>query len=619
MGMIHRKRLAFGFSTLKRTLLVVRKASYLLNVRDRRVMLFISILHLGLTVLDVLSIALIGIIASLSLFGIQSRELPDPLTKVIKVFGLDNFTFQMQVAILGIVVGVLLVGKTLLSATINRRIFQFLENRTARVMSEILEKVINQPYDYLKHRSPPEIIHSLTRGISGLISGVIGSASVAFGETILLVAIFLGLFLFDPIVTLISTLYFGTISFTQSRRWNQFAQDTKSASVQSLIQSESQILDSFSLYREMWVRNAMNTQVAKYFETRSKLAKYDAQLKFLPYVAKYSMESALVIGAILLMASQFFQRDALGAISILSVFLAAATRVSPAILRLQQAVINLRSSIGESEKTLLMLDQIRPRHSLSIEDVPLDNKSKNACTVELNNVRFRYQDGIHDVIKGVSFEIASGGFFAIAGPSGNGKSTLLDLMLGALQPTSGKILIDGIPPAQFIKQFPGAVGYVAQESNFINASIKENLLLGISTYISEEELWKVLDFVGLKETFDCLPDKLDSIVGERGQTLSTGQKQRLSFARALVSKPRILFLDEPTSALDRESELRIANLIGKLRGEVTVVMIAHRLETIKTADLITLIENGLVKRQGNYFDVFGASSTFEGNPEKFNH
>lgn len=600
------KKLSRGFSSLKRTFLIVRKASFLLSPRDRKVVLFISILQLALTLLDVLSIALIGVIASLSLFGIQSRELPSFLTSVINLLGLNSFTFQMQVAILGIVAGVLLVGKTLLSAIINQRIFRFLENRTARVMSDVLQKVINQPYDYLKHRSPPEILYSLTRGVSGLISGVIGSASVALGEAILLFSIFLGLFFFDPKITLVSVVYFGAISIAQSRKWNRFAEETKSASVQSLIKSETQILDSFSLYREMWVRNAIDTQVTKFFNTRSKLATHDAQLKFLPYIAKYSMESALVIGAILLMASQFLQRDALGAITVLSVFLAAATRVSPAILRLQQAVISLRLSIGESEKTLFMLDQIKPRYKLVLEECKFAEPLRAACSVELENVRFRYQDGEQDVINSISFKILSGGFYAIAGPSGNGKSTLLDLMLGALQPSSGKVLIDGIPPSLFIEQFPTGVGYVAQESNFINASIRENLQLGIPGHVSDEHLWEVLDLVGLKDVVLNLPENLDSIVGERGQSLSTGQKQRLSFSRALISNPKVLFLDEPTSALDQESELRIANLIQKLKGSVTIVMIAHRLETIKTADSIAFIENGRVTRQGKYTEIFNS-------------
>lgn len=586
------------------TLFVLRKSFALLSKRDQKIIILISLIQLGLTVLDVLSIALIGIIASLSLFGIQSRELPSFLSEFIEALGLVNVSFQMQIAILGIAAGILLIGKTLSSAVINKRILTFLETKTAHVMSEVLRKVINQPYDYLKSRSPADILFSLTRGISAAISGVIGSASVVFAEVVLLIVIFCSLLFFDPFITIISLLYFGTLGFAQSRNWNNLAETTGSKSVQSMLRSETQILNTFALYRELWIKNAGDAQVSTFLDTRLKLAKYEARLRFLPYVAKYSMEISLVVGAILLTASQFLQRDALGAISILAVFLAAATRISPSILRLQQGLISLRSSIGESENTFRMIDNIKSRPKLEMDYVSNKMQSQEACSLTLKDVTFRYQDSDQDVVNGISLRINKGEFFSLAGPSGNGKSTLLDLMMGALQPSSGQIQINGLIPELFIKQFSKDIGYVAQESTFINMSIRENLTLGVFETVSDDEIWSVLEMVGLKDTVLSFPLKLDTVVGERGQSLSTGQKQRLSFSRALITKPKLLFLDEPTSSLDKDSELNIAQLIKSIKGQVTIVMVAHRLETIKDADTIAYIENGVITRQGKFSEIF---------------
>lgn len=586
------------------TLFVLRKSFALLGKRDQKIIILISLIQLGLTVLDVLSIALIGIIASLSLFGIQSRELPSFLSEFIEALGLVNVSFQMQIAILGIAAGILLIGKTLSSAVINKRILTFLETKTAHVMSEVLGKVINQPYDYLKSRSPADILFSLTRGISAAISGVIGSASVVFAEVVLLLVIFCSLLFFDPFITIISLLYFGTLGFAQSRNWNNFAETTGSKSVQSMLRSETQILNTFALYRELWVKNAGETQVSNFLDTRLKLAKYEARLRFLPYVAKYSMEISLVVGAILLTASQFLQRDALGAISILAVFLAAATRISPSILRLQQGLISFRSSIGVSENTFRMIDSIKSRPKLDMDYVSNKMQSHEGCSLTLKDVTFKYQDSDQDVVNGISLKIDKGEFFSLAGPSGNGKSTLLDLMMGALQPSSGQIQINGLIPELFIKQFPSDIGYVAQESAFINMSIRENLTLGVFETVSEDEIWSVLEMVGLKDTVLSFPLKLDTVVGERGQSLSTGQKQRLSFSRALITKPKLLFLDEPTSSLDKDSEMNIAQLIKSIKGQVTIVMVAHRLETIKDADTIAYIENGVITRQGKFSEIF---------------
>lgn len=586
------------------TLLMLRKSFALLSKRDKKIMLLISLIQLSLTVFDVLSIALIGIIVSLSLFGIQARELPSYLNEFIEAFGLVNVSFQMQIAILSIVAGILLVGKTLSSAVINKRILTFLEEKTAQVMSDVLRRVINQPFDYLKSRSPADIVYSLTRGVSAALSGVIGSASIVFAEVVLLAVIFCSLLFFDPFITIVSLLYFGTLGFVQSRKWNNLSEDSGSKSVRSLLLSETQILNTFALYRELWVKNASEIQVSNFLDTRMKLAKHEARLRFLPYVSKYSLEISLVVGALLLTASQFLQRDALGAISILSVFLAAATRISPSILRLQQGLISLRSSIGQSKITFRMIDSIKPRPKLDMDYVFAGEQLLEACSLILKDVTFKYQDSDQNVVNEISLRIEKGEFFSLAGPSGNGKSTLLDLMMGALQPSSGQIQINGLIPELFIKKFPYGIGYVAQESTFMNVSIRENLTLGVYDSVSDDEIWSVLEMVGLRDTVLSLPLKLETVVGERGQSLSTGQKQRLSFSRALITNPKILFLDEPTSSLDKDSELSIAQLIKSIKGQVTVVMIAHRLETIKDADTIAYIENGVITRQGKFSEIF---------------
>jgi ABC-type multidrug transport system fused ATPase/permease subunit len=189
---------------------------------------------------------------------------------------------------------------------------------------------------------------------------------------------------------------------------------------------------------------------------------------------------------------------------------------------------------------------------------------------------------------------------AIVGPSVNGKSTLVDLIMGAILPTKGSVLIDGKEPKSFINLYPGSIGYVAQESVFTNTSVKSNLLLGVDeSKIDDMEIWNTLSKVGLVDVINSLEKGLNSPIGERGLMLSVGQRQRLSIARALITKPKILLFDEPTSSLDAYSEELISNLINSLKGDSTIIVIAHRLKTIREADLVVVMKNGRIVQSGS--------------------
>lgn len=585
------------------TSLVLRALS-LLSRRDQLKVVIVVVVQIFLALFDLLSIALIGLIASLTLFGIQSKSPPQSIQDLIEVLNLDTFSFQSQVAILGAISGTLLVSKTLFSAVMSRRILYFLNLKTAVITAELLAKVLSKPYDYIKTKAPAEILFSLTRGVNSLVAGIIGVLSQISTEISLLLIVFLGLMFYDPIITIFCLLYFGLIAVVQTRRLKKTAELSQNESTKALMKSESQILESLNLYRELHVRGARAPKIEELVMTRSRMAQLQSRVLFMPYVTKYSMEIALVLGAMLLMAAQFLLKDALSALTTLSVFLVAASRVSPSLLRLQQSLIQFKAFAGESRRTVEMISDLAEYHVESkLNESHFENSDGE---ISLQDVSFSYRDSSELVIKKVTFNVKSGEMLALVGPSGHGKSTLMDLSMGALHPTSGSIHIDGLTPLQFIELNPGKLGYVAQESIFANTSVRENLLIGLdSKDFSDEMLWSALEKVGLKGLFESMPEQLDTSVGERGLRLSIGQKQRLSIARALLTDPKILFLDEPTSALDAESEQLISNLMKSLKGKATIVVIAHRLETIKSADRVLSIKNGAIEKQGSYGEVLG--------------
>ena len=204
----------------------------------------------------------------------------------------------------------------------------------------------------------------------------------------------------------------------------------------------------------------------------------------------------------------------------------------------------------------------------------------------------------------IDLEIKSGTTTAIVGPSGAGKTSLIDVILGVTTPDSGKASVSGIDPRASIQKWPGAIAYVPQDISIANRTIAENVALGFEIEsVGLELIWKALEIAQLADFVRSLPEGLNTHVGDRGAKLSGGQRQRLGIARALITNPRLLVFDEATSALDGKSELDVSDAINALKGMMTVVLIAHRLSTVRNADLVVYLDNGDLITSGTFDEV----------------
>jgi ABC-type multidrug transport system fused ATPase/permease subunit len=224
--------------------------------------------------------------------------------------------------------------------------------------------------------------------------------------------------------------------------------------------------------------------------------------------------------------------------------------------------------------------------------------------VSLNNIDFSYEGNNKKTLKNINLEVKPGEIVAIVGKSGSGKTTLVDIITGVLLPNTGQVTISGIESSNVSRKFPGAISYVPQDVFISNGTIRSNICLGFEiNEISDEEIWQALETAQLFDVVNQLPDKLDSPIGDRGSKLSGGQRQRLGIARALITKPRLLILDEATSSLDSQTELDVSESILSLVGDVTVIIIAHRLSTVQKSDIVVYIDNGEIKSCGPFSKV----------------
>jgi ABC-type multidrug transport system fused ATPase/permease subunit len=207
-------------------------------------------------------------------------------------------------------------------------------------------------------------------------------------------------------------------------------------------------------------------------------------------------------------------------------------------------------------------------------------------------------------ISEISLSIPAGASIAFVGPSGAGKTTIIDVLLGVLNPDEGSVLISGLSPLLAVSKWPGAVSYVPQDVVIAAGTIRENVSLGYpSESVTDELVHSALRVAHLDQFVASLPLGIDTQVGERGAKISGGQRQRLGIARAMFTRPQLLVLDEATSSLDGETEASVSQAINSLRGSTTVVMIAHRLSTVRNADIVVYLSEGKVVSMGSFDEV----------------
>jgi ABC-type multidrug transport system fused ATPase/permease subunit len=232
--------------------------------------------------------------------------------------------------------------------------------------------------------------------------------------------------------------------------------------------------------------------------------------------------------------------------------------------------------------------------------------------VSVKNINFNYADSEIDILNNVSIEIKSGTMVALVGASGMGKSTFVDLILGIISPKSGKITISGMMSNDAVKKWPGAIAYVPQNISIINGTIKENITLGyLANEVSDNEIQAALISAQLDEFVNSLPRKENTVITENGQNLSGGQKQKIGIARALLSNPGLIILDEATSSLDSRSEFEIMKVINNLRNKVTLIIVAHRLSTVKDADQIIYFGANTHVVAENFTDLVNSVADFK--------
>ena len=586
-------------------LFLVKYSLAMLPKRDRRLLAIAALFQVLLSFLDLAGVALIGVLGSLSVRGVQSQEPGNRVGAVLEFMNLDGQSLQFQVGILGVSAAVLLLSRTFLSVFFSRRTMYFLSRRGANISSQLTAKLLNQNYLEVNSRSIQESIFAIMSGVSVLTLVVIGGVINLITDISLLVVLTSGLILVDYKLAIGTFIFFTGVVSILYLFLHKRAQELGNNGAKLNIGINESISDVLTSYRENIVRGRRGFFAKSISKKQIQLASTQAELSFMPSISKYVVEASLVLGTLLICAVQFSSQDATRAVGALVIFLAAGSRIAPATLRIQQSALAFKNASGSAQPTIELINSLQNIDEVSQNVQDTDFVYANFHPeIEMVNVTLTYPNSNIRALNGINLEIKSGETVAIVGPSGAGKTSLVDTILGVLKPESGVVSISGMPPQDAINSWPGAVAYVPQDVVISNKSFLENITLGYDNEsLNENFVKEAVRIAQLHEFVESLPQGIHTLVGERGSKVSGGQRQRIGIARALYTNPKLLVLDEATSSLDGQTEADISSSILELRGKVTIVIIAHRLSTVLNADRICYLEEGKIVAQGTFQEV----------------
>ena len=581
------------------------RALLVLPLADRKKLTVVAIIQILMGGLDLIGVLAVGLLAAVSFSGLQSEKPEGFINQVLQTLYMGKLDFQTQAALLALIALFFLVGRTVLSIFVTRRILYFLSQRGAKISAEMIARLLSKSLFVIQSRTTQETLFAVTTGVERLVLQVISTFVIWISDASLLIIMTIGLLLVDTKTTVVMIGVFSLVGYLLYKFMQVKAESLGLENSQLNISSNEKIVEVLASYRESIVRNRRDYYAREIQSLRHSLARTSAEISFLPYVSKYVIETSVLVAAILIGALQFLLQDTTEALATVAIFLTAGTRITPAVLRLQQGLITIKNGLGISKPTLDLIEELGDEDLVVTSNDLLDTLHVGFVPeIVISNASLTYPGSFSPAIKGVTLKIPSGSSVAFVGPSGAGKTTAIDVILGVLTPNAGFVEISGLAPQFAVAKWPGAISYVPQDVVISAGTIRENVSQGYSSSQASEDLVNEALIVARLDSFvKSLPNGIETYVGERGTRLSGGQRQRLGIARAMFTNPKLLVLDEATSSLDAETEESLSSAIQSLKGKTTVVLIAHRLSTVRNVDLVVYLSEGKVQAAGSFEEV----------------
>jgi len=591
-----------------RALLKVAAVSWSLLTKNEKLFFSIRILiRFALNGLDIAAVGLMGVLGALTATGLSGQRIE------LLGYQLPSPTSSNVITVV-ILVSVLFFLRGGLAIVFTRWTAIFLAGIEVKNTAKITRYLFSGSLRRLKKYSRAEIGFLVGRSTNATFSGVLGSVTTLLIEGTTFLSIFVVFLLVDWVSALGILVYFALLILIMqlftARRYLRSGTDMKTGA----IDSGNALLEMVDGFREISVLSKQDFYLRRLIEALKLQARTGVNLQILKALPAYIAQGGLILGALGFVLWQLNRGSLSEGLIALGVFLAGSFRMMGALLPLQSLWNDLRviqdwvlmaqEILVKLRDTPEILDaNIFSSTELAVEEVSLD-RPMAGVEVVMQNVHFTHEGSGEETISQVNLAVPSVSFFAISVPSGAGKTTLVDLLLGLYRPDSGEILLNGHDPLYLRKAIPGLISYVPQKPGLVSGTIAQNIALGVAdSDIDSDEVWSVLEKAQLADVVRLTPLGIHSSLGNHSDALSGGQIQRLGLARALYTKPRLLILDEATSALDASTEASVADEFRRLGSETTVIVIAHRLSTVQRADVVHVMEAGRVIASDSFSEV----------------
>ena len=544
-----------------------------------------------LAILDVMAVMLLAVSLSSMLSG---KSVNIPLLGTVS---------QDQHIWLLVAVSVLMLVKsslTLLQSWFSSRKFAQFE---LSLGVELFDAYLRAPWVERLSRTTSQLVRMADIGVAAAVGGLITPLVTVPALMLSSALIMVGLFAVSPLIAVVALSYLGSVALLMQKVLTKRSVEAGKVNRDYSFKVASLMTDMVGALKEITLRDKVGEVAQVVKADRTHAARARGNLRFLGSVPRFIMDGALIGGFLLVGLTAYLVNGTLAAaISAVVMFAVVGMRLAPALTSFQSTLNTLAANRAQVTAVLTDISAAEDYREAA-EELGRQPLGHEPDQLELRNVTFQYPKGSEPAVDGVSMRIRMGTSTGIVGESGSGKSTLVDIILGLLEPQSGELLVDDQNIVDVLAAWRSRVGYVPQEVSLFDGTVAQNVALSWRGDIDEDKVIECLQKAQLWDVVRARPQGLRTRVGERGMAFSGGQKQRLGIARALYTDPYVLILDEATSALDTKTEAKVARAIAGLRGEVTLVSIAHRLSTVRDADTLYYMEDGHIVSQGSFDEV----------------
>lgn len=477
---------------------------------------------------------------------------------------------------------------------------------------KMMKAYMQAPYILFLQRNTSELIRNTKSEVHSMIYGVLLPILQIAKESIMGLSILILLLYVEPLITITTLLIVGFISakFIQTTKnriafYGRKSQQYRKESLQYATQA-------FSGIKEARVLNLESYFIHKFRKTMFEMTRLSMLKTVISNIPKPLLETIAVMGVMVMALIMHAQgRPTVEVLPVIALFGVAIVRLMPSVQHMTKMITDLRYNIVSVNPIYDDLSLLKPfENNIDLKN-KIDKKINLKKHIQVFDIYYQYPDSEEQVLKGINMMIHKGQAVGFVGPSGAGKTTMVDVLLGLLEPTRGELLVDGVSIRDNISAWQRNIGYIPQFIYLTDDTIKRNIAFGISDEeIDEARINHVLELAQLSDLVSRLPEELDTLIGERGTRLSGGQRQRIGIARALYHDPQVLVMDEATSSLDNATEKHIVRAIEYLKVDRTIIMIAHRLTTVMNCDKLYVFENGEIIDEGTYTELLVKKHSF---------